>query len=182
MLVQFLFVARLPLSISSRPKWIQMLSKWSPARCTMHRTRRQQKPALRPGNRLDATALSRNGYVEAWLSCLMWGNSFAFCCRFFLLIFWLYIRGSGGARWCSDIWMSLCCSALACALHKAYLSFPLFLTQHAQTHSHGQLPFNSQLGVRKLECWGELHKKNINVNKKTGTCFAMSCHPKKKLS
>lgn len=56
--------------------------------------------------------------------------------------------------------------------------YPLLcpLTQHKQTHSHGLLPFNSQLGIRKLERWGELHKENTNVKKKTGTCIAISRH------
>lgn len=96
-----------------------------------------------------------------------------FSCFFFLLFF------LNQGQWWSG--RDLDVTALfrpSCTLHKAYLLLPLFLTQRAQTHSHGQLPFNSQLGIRKLECWGELHKKNINVNKKTGTCVAISCHQK----
>lgn len=122
-------------------------------------------------------------HVQAWGSCSMWGNRFA-CWSFFFIyfyFFWFYCLALHQGQWgwgiCSEIGMSLLFSP-SCALHKAYLSSPLFLTQRAQTHSHGQLPFNSQLGIRKLECWGELHKKNINVNKKTGTCVAVSCHPK----
>lgn len=178
MLVQFLFVAWLPLSISSRPKWIQMLGEWSTARCTKHRTR--QKPTLRPANRHDVAALSRPVTYRPGeaVRCGATGLPVGAFCLFFFLFYCLALH-QGQWWWgiCSEIWMSLLFSP-GCALHKAYLSSPLFLTQRAQTHSHGQLPFNSQLGIRKLECWGELHKKNINVNKKTGTCVAVSCHRK----
>lgn len=68
-----------------------------------------------------------------------------------------------------------CCMRLTSRFLSLY---PLLcpLTQHTQTHSHGLLPFNSQLGIRKLERWGELHKENTNVKKKTGTCIAISRH------
>lgn len=89
-------------------------------------------------------------------------------------------RSRGYTEWDLNVRVAL---VWPCTLHKAYLSFSLSislpllcpLTQHTQTHSHRLLPFNSQLGIRKLERWGELHKENTNV-KKTGTCTAISCH------
>lgn len=68
-----------------------------------------------------------------------------------------------------------CGAARPCMLLEACVSFfslccfqptPPPRSFHAHiTHSHVPLPFNSQLGVRKLECWGELHRENTSVTK-----------------
>lgn len=69
--------------------------------------------------------------------------------------------GRGAARPCMLLeacvsFFSLCC----------FQPTPPPRSFHAHiTHSHVALPFNSQLGVRKLECWGELHRENTSVTK-----------------
>lgn len=149
---------------------------------TLHKAPHAATTDPRRGQEIDSTLLRSLGTVTYRPGQAVWCGAkslpLGFLTFFFAHFFRLYIRGIGGGAGGYAVNVTVLFSP-SCALLKAYLSSPLFLTQRAQTHSHGQLPFNSQLGIRKLECWGELHKKNINVNKKAGTCVAISCHPTK---
>lgn len=133
-------------------------------------TRRDQKVTLRPGNRRDLSELSEDRSDTQVLFSQWCGTT---VCLFVCVLG--SILGAVGGGGYIVLFGPPCCMRIT---SRSLSLYPLLcpLTQHKQTHSHGLLPFNSQLGIRKLERWGELHKENTNVKKKTGTCIAISRH------
>lgn len=168
-----------PLTVSNRPESIQMFIdglQWA-----THYSTYMMRSESHLEDRKWASPSWALVTAVIWVLVSQWCGTAGL--PFFVCVVGLHkmgSRGAGNMHWVGNVIVLFgppCCVGLAFF----FSQFLTPLTQHTQTHSHGQLPFNSQLGIRKLERWGELHKESTNVNKKR-PLHALPYHATKSLA
>lgn len=169
------YLQQFPVTISSnRPESLEMLING--LRCATRKSTymaRSVKSHWGRGIRLDLVRSLKTGSDAQVLRVSRWWGTTGRRLSVLVSGFISGVRGgSGGAGGSWEVDVKVVPLGPACCIRLTFhfISFLLYFSARylntRKTHSHVLLPFNSQLGIRKLERWGELHRENTSVTKR----------------